>query len=87
MQIIKGEKREVRIKVLSRKNEPFTIRNGSYELIKWGSTEIESTGIALIENNEIFALVQPLKTGLYNLDFTYEIALEVLKASVQLEVR
>jgi hypothetical protein len=87
MQFIKGEKKEVKIQILSRKNDPFTIRNASYELMKWNVKEPENAGQAHILGNEIFAVVQPLTAGVYNLIFTYEIAQEILKASVQLEVR
>lgn len=87
MKFIQGEKKEVGIKVISRKNEPFTIRNATWEIKKWGTTLIESSGAAEIIDNEVNAVVQPIEKGLYTLTFTYEIAQETLKADVQVEVR
>lgn len=87
MKFIKGEKKEVGIKIVSRKNDPFTIRNAVYELKKWGTSIVESEGDAQVTEHEITAIVQPEDRGLYTLTFTYEIAQEKLKADVQVEVR
>ncbi|MEC1744104.1 hypothetical protein [Schinkia azotoformans] len=85
MLFILGEKREVKIKITSTKNEPFTIRNAQFELIKRGKGKLLD-GKCKVEDKEISILIQPPEEGSYILQFSYEIANEVLKANVPIEV-
>lgn len=88
MNFIQGEQKEVRIKILSRKNQLFTIASATYELFKFGLDGTnEATGTASIDSDEIYTLVNPIDKGVYTLRFTYTIAAETFKADVQLEVR
>ncbi|HLO11490.1 MAG TPA: hypothetical protein VK190_04475 [Pseudoneobacillus sp.] len=87
MDFIKGERKEVRIKIASRKNDPFTIDEATYELVKWGDTLIETSGVATITDKEVSAIIEPLNVGTYNLTFTYKIVGETMKAPVQIKVR
>ncbi|WP_458412791.1 hypothetical protein ACNQFZ_18570 [Schinkia sp. CFF1] len=86
MQFILGEKREVKIKITSTKNEPFTIRNATFELVKRGKGKVLG-GNCEVEEQEIYVLIQPPEEGSYILQFSYEIANEILKANVPIEVK
>lgn len=87
MRFLKGETKEIGIKVASNKNQPFTIRNAVFALYKVGSDIPESEGIAMVAGKEIYAVVTPQEIATYNLILTYEIALETLKAEIKIEVR
>jgi hypothetical protein len=87
LQFILGEKREVTIHITSTDNQPFTIRNPTFNLIKRGSGTIEGSGLCKVYEKEISALVQPKTDGSFVLEFSYEIANEILKAVVPIEVR
>jgi len=87
MRFIQGENKEVGIKIVSRTNVPFIIRNATFELKTWDTHIVEAQGIAIVDEKTISAIVSPINKGTYTLTFTYEIALEILKADVQIEVR
>jgi len=82
---ILGERKEVKIKIISTNNDPFTIRNPSYKLVT-RENDLEEEGSCKLEDKEISVLLQPQKKGFYTLEFTYEIAEEILKASVSISV-
>lgn len=83
---ILGEKRYISYEVFTRSGDKnFTIRNCRYQLIKNG--EIESSGEGEIDGHTIHVLVEPLTAyKSYNLVITYEIADQVLKEMLQIEV-
>lgn len=85
MYFILGEKKEVKIKITSINNDPFTIRNPVYKLIN-ENDEIETNGTCEVNESEVGVLIQPKEIGSYTLDFTYEIANEVLKSKVSITV-
>lgn len=85
MKFILGEKREVKINISSTTNDPFTIRNATCDLIKrirGTKRNVDCT----IEGTEISTLIQLQEDGSYILEFTYEIANEILKANIPIEV-
>lgn len=84
MTFIQGEKKEVRIEVTSTSGDPFVIRNAKYELVRSG--EIVASGEALVEEHEVYALIEPSGKGIYRLLFTYEIAAERLKTPISITV-
>lgn len=86
MQFILGEKREVKIQITSTKNDPFTIRNATFQLMKRGRGVLVE-GTCMVDEHEISAVVQPTEDGSQILEFTYEIANEILKANVPIEVK
>ena len=85
MQFLLGEKKEIRINIASIKDDPFTIRNATFELTKNGV--VIEYGSATVEGTEISMLIQPEENGYFKMIFTYDIANEILKASVPIEVR
>jgi hypothetical protein len=87
MKFILGETKEVKIEVISTKDDPFTIRAGTYTLKRVRDGELESSGAATINGHEVAALVTPTQVGVYTLELSYEIASEKLKAQVGIEVR
>lgn len=83
-----GETKEVRIKVVSTRNLPFTIANPSFELIRDATGVVEIAGDAQMEEHEIYALISPeISGGTYSLMFSYDVAMERLKALVEIEVK
>lgn len=84
MIIINGEKREIRIEITSLEDEPFTIRNATYDL-KIGSVT-EDSGAATVDGTDVYALIEPGGVGAYKLIFTYEIADERLKSVIDISV-
>jgi hypothetical protein len=87
IKFILGETKEVKIRVISKTNDPFTIAVANFELKNDTTGETEETGSGSIKDHEITALVTPTEKGPHTLIYTYEIALEKLKADVKIEVR
>lgn len=86
MNFLLGETKEVRIEVVSTRNDSFTIQSATFTLTRVGSVQPEAQGAATIDNADIYTLITPRSTGRYYLYFTYQIANETLKALVDLEV-
>lgn len=87
MKLILGEKREIKIVISSMEKQPFTIRNASYRLIKRGTGTVVEDGSCTVEEHEISAIIQPTEDGSFIIEFSYEIANEILKAVVPIEVK
>lgn len=86
MQIILGEKREITIHISSTKDQPFTIRNAKWNLINRNKGLVVESGACTVVDKNVSALIQPQVDGSYILEFSYEIANEILKATVKIEV-
>ena len=73
-----GERKHIKVKVCSCKNEPFEVKDAKWELKQNGVSEIEASGTCTIIGVEIDAFVCPKNSGLYELKITYKIADEYL---------
>lgn len=82
--IILGEHRRIGLEMTAADGAPFTIRNATWKLEKYGK-EIEG-GECEIEEHELIVMIQPAETGTHTLEYTFEIAEETLKERVQVVV-
>ena len=82
----RGERKHVPIEVVSRKGESFDILKAKYELIYTTDGVTESSGLCDIIVHKIDALIEPQKTGIYLLRYTYEVADEILIENMELRV-
>lgn len=73
-----GGKRHVRmtVKITSGEDLPFLIRTAKWELLD-GSGVIEDSGDCMIEEHDLDAYINPLKTEFYTLRYIYEVADEI----------
>ncbi|WP_309087231.1 hypothetical protein [Domibacillus sp.] len=86
MNFLLGEKREVTIRITSRKTDPFVIRNVKYSLIKNVTGEEVAAGSGALIDKDISAVIQPTEATGHTLIFSYEIGNELLKAKVPIKV-
>jgi hypothetical protein len=86
MKFILGERKEVSIRVSSKKTDPFVIRNPRFSLVKSVTGSEVAAGTCTLMDKEISALIEPLSVGGHTLIFMYEIGNELLKASVSIQV-
>lgn len=82
-----GERRRVTLKVWINGEPNFLLDNPAWELKKGfveaeGAAEAEKDGAAWLLTSE----VQPKQHGLYKLQFTFSIATEIFKKTVQINV-
>lgn len=80
-----GEIRQVGIEVYNLANQDFVISQADYTIKDAQRREIEK-GFPTIDGHKIFALFKAEKTGKYEMEFSYLIDPEVLKAKVMIEV-
>lgn len=76
-----GENKHVRIRVHARNNEPFVIRNATWELKS--SYETEASGECFIDGTVIDAQIAPKKRLEYKLYITYKVADETLMECIE----
>ncbi|MCM3789411.1 hypothetical protein M3221_13475 [Domibacillus indicus] len=86
MKFILGERKEVKVNIISTSTAPFVIRNPVFTLYRNSNEEAVQTGECSINDKELTAVIQPPAKGLYTLMFTYEVANEILKAPVPINV-
>ena len=67
-----GENKHVRIRIHARNNEPFVIREATWQLK--GDYDTEAEGECLITGDVIDAMIMPQKRTTYKLYFTYKVA-------------
>lgn len=81
-----GEKRHAKVEVRNTNGEdvPFTINNATFQLYKNG--ELEDSGDCTVKEHQLDAFIEPEKTGLYKLKYTYEILDERLIDVVEIQV-
>lgn len=82
----KGERKHVAIEVMSRKGDAFNIQDARYELIYTPDGTTEASGLCDIVLHKIDALLEPQKTGIYLLRYTYHIADEILIENMEMRV-
>ena len=76
-----GENKHVRIRIHARNNEPFVIREATWELKS--NYEIEARGECIINDDVLDAQIAPQKKTTYRLYFTYTVADEVLMECIE----
>ena len=76
-----GENEHVRIRIHARNNEPFVIREATWQLK--GDYDTEAEGECLITGDVIDAMIMPQKRTTYKLYFTYKVADEVLMECIE----
>lgn len=82
---ILGEDKYIKFLIYSTKNDEFTIENASYTLLKDGM--VETNGICNIEGHYISVKLKPKEPStLYALIIKYEIAGEIFKKRIDIEV-
>lgn len=79
-----GEQRHVRMRIHAANNEPFTIREASYELKQCGT--VEDSGTCTIDGETLDAFIAPKSRTAYKLYFTYKVADETLVECVEVVV-
>ena len=81
-----GEKKHVKVEVVSRKGEEFAILEATYELIYASDGVVEDSGSCIVVDHTIDSLISPEKTGVYMLKYTYHVADEILIENMELRV-
>lgn len=76
-----GENKHVRIRIHARNNEPFVIREATWQLK--GDYDTEAEGECLITGDVIDAMIMPQKRTTYKLYYTYKVADEVLMECIE----
>ena len=72
-----GEKRKVTAEITTESTEPFVIHNPKYALLYAGKAEAE--GDCTLTDNIVSCFIQPAKREKYILEFTVDIADEIIK--------
>lgn len=80
-----GEVRDVEFTVTAQNNQPFTIRNPTYELTYGGNVEV--AGVPEMGDNTLTVTVEPKNVGYYLLILRLEIAGEVIVSKQNLIVK
>ena len=86
MIINQGEVRQVGIEVISKVKQNFIIEASDYKILKIDGTVVE-TGESTIDGYKILTLFSAQEQGIYNIEFTYRIGPEILKAKLYVEVK
>lgn len=81
-----GERRHIKLMILSCKKEDFEIMDCDYELKKYGNSEAEDSGPGNILEHMIDIVIEPKECGKYQLKVTYRIADEILIETVGVNV-
>lgn len=84
IQFYAGEERHVRITVHALNDEPFGIRDATWELIQAGKTEAE--GECIVDGHVIDAFIAPKNKTTYVLEIAYRVADETLKEKIEVAV-
>lgn len=79
-----GENRHVRLLIHATNDEPFIIREASWELRYAG--EVEDSGDCVIEDHMIDAKISPGRQTAYQLVITYRVADETLVEKIEVVV-
>lgn len=69
-----GEKRHVRIEIISKDGGEFQIMNARFELINADTKQIATSGECLVSDHIIDAFLSPEISGSYELRYVYQIA-------------
>lgn len=85
MDMILGEKRTISLIVTSLDDVPFSIKNALYQL-KFGD-EVEDEGAAIIDEQSLIVNISPKTVGRYILEFTMQIADEIVIRRFRIYVR
>lgn len=81
-----GETRHVKLKIINKKDEPFSITAAQYELTPMYGSEALEKGQAAILDHVLDVVITPPGTGIYKLAYTYIIGDETLVDVVEVHV-
>lgn len=81
-----GETRHIKLKIINKKNEPFSITAAQYELTPIYGNEVLEKGQAAILDHILDVVITPPRTGIYRLAYTYIIGDETLVDVVEVHV-
>lgn len=79
-----GEEKHIRLMVHSTRNDPFSIRNATWEL-SWAG-RVEASGTCEVDDHILDAIICPKKATVYQLAITYRIADETLIEKIEVVV-
>lgn len=85
IELVKGERRKIKLSVHSKKNDIFVIRNSKVEIFLYG--ELIKTMNCDIDEHDIVFTLELDEAGNYSMTATYEIADEIIKNKFKVEVR
>ena len=78
-----GERRRLTVRITAG-GQDFTIRNPKYELMRSG--EVIASGTPTVSGHDLICMLEPPVAGGYTMEFTFEIAGEIVKKRVTILV-
>ena len=87
MKYIIGEKKYARIRIKSITGEPFYIKEASFELSRDGVVVLRDACKIDRQKQILYAYLAPTVPGSYQLEFTYTIGIEDIKARFGVTVK
>ena len=85
-----GERRRVTLKVWLNDDTGFSLSEAAWTLFKGPADTEESQGACVVTQQDkafyLVAEVQPLTKGLYRLQYSFNVATEIIKRSVTIKV-
>lgn len=85
IEIFLGERRVVTVEISSCDSEPFTIRDPTYKF-KLGDF-VESEGVPIVQDHELTFILEPQRSGRYEVECRMEIGNEIIKRTLPVFVR
>lgn len=85
IELVKGERRKIKLFVHSKKNDIFVIRNAKVEIFLYG--ELIKTVDCDIDDHDLIFILSLDDAGNYSMTATYEIADEIIKNKFKIEVK